>query len=81
MSMVLCKLRSILLAATATLAALEPAFGQVSVLTYHNDNGRSGLNPFETILTPGNVNSSKFGKAFLPLRTAVWTRNRSTFRA
>jgi hypothetical protein len=64
MSMVLGKLQSILFVAMATLAAFEPAMGQVSVLTYHNDNSRSGLNPFETILTSGNVNSSKFGKVF-----------------
>jgi len=35
------------------------------VLTYHNDNARTGLNPNETILTPANVNSSAFGKLFL----------------
>ncbi len=34
------------------------------VLTYHNDNARSGLNPFETTLTPANVNSTTFGKLF-----------------
>ena len=32
------------------------------VLTYHNDNARSGLNPNETILTPANVNAATFGK-------------------
>ena len=34
------------------------------VLTYHNDNGRSSVNPFETTLTPANVNPTTFGKLF-----------------
>jgi glucose dehydrogenase len=34
------------------------------MLTYHNDNLRTGQNPQETVLTTENVNSSKFGKAF-----------------
>jgi len=29
-----------------------PIFGQNSVLTYHNDNMRTGQNLLETILTP-----------------------------
>src|ERR1051326_3687147 len=43
-----------------TLASTIPA----SVLTYHNENGRTGLNSSETILTPGNVAPSSFGKVF-----------------
>jgi hypothetical protein len=39
-----------------------PPFARVSVLTYHNDNFRTGLNSNETILTPANVNPKKFGK-------------------
>lgn len=35
---------------------------RVSVLTYHNDNFRTGLNPHEAILTPANVNPKQFGK-------------------
>ena len=31
------------------------------VLTYHNDNARTGLNPAETTLTPQNVNPNGFG--------------------
>ena len=34
----------------------------VDVITYHYDNGRSGQNFNETILTPSNVNSTQFGK-------------------
>ena len=37
----------------------------VDVVTYHYDIGRTGLNPSETILTPSNVTSSKFGLLML----------------
>ena len=39
------------------------AFAQ-NVLTYHNNNAHTGLNPFEITLTPSNVNVSSFGKLF-----------------
>ena len=40
------------------------AFGQVSVLTYHNDQARDGWNANETTLTTSNVNQTNFGKLF-----------------
>jgi hypothetical protein len=35
-----------------------------SVVTQHNDLGRTGLNPNETILSPANVDVAHFGKKF-----------------
>jgi len=34
------------------------------VLTYHNDNARTGWNPNEVVLTPANVNPNAFGLLF-----------------
>jgi uncharacterized repeat protein (TIGR03806 family) len=42
----------------ATLPSLKPQ----SVLTYHYDNTRAGVNTNEMILTPGNVNTNNFGR-------------------
>jgi len=40
------------------------ALGQVSFLTNHGDNLRSGANTNETLLTPNNVNKNSFGHLF-----------------
>ncbi|HEX4002143.1 MAG TPA: immunoglobulin domain-containing protein [Candidatus Acidoferrales bacterium] len=49
-------------AATLTVNSSGPPPTNAKVLTYHNDNLRTGLNPNETILTTANVNSTTFGK-------------------
>lgn len=42
-----------------------PPLGTTAVLTYHNDNQRTGQNLSEVTLTTSNVNSSSFGKLFV----------------
>lgn len=39
-------------------------YGQVDVLTQHNDNARTGANLHETELRPGNVDAAHFGMLF-----------------
>ena len=53
--------RSRLLALFVLLGVI-PCSPQTNVLTYHNDNARTGRYLNETTLTPGNVNSNSFGK-------------------
>ncbi len=46
------------------LCSWSVAAAGVSVLTYHNDAARTGLNPNETVLNLTNVNAASFGKLF-----------------
>jgi len=39
-----------------------PAIAQVNVLTFRNDNARTGLNPNELLLSPSNVKTGQFGR-------------------
>src|SRR3984893_10605686 len=52
------------LIAAAGPAAATSTPAPINVLTLHNDNMRSGLNPQESNLTPSNVNVRTFGKLF-----------------
>jgi uncharacterized protein (TIGR03437 family) len=42
-----------------------PAAAQVNVLTYRNDNARTGQNLNEPLLSPATVNQAQFGRRFL----------------
>jgi PQQ enzyme repeat len=55
---------TILIVLTVLLIGLHEASAQTNVLTWHNDNFRTGLNSNEAILTPANVRSSTFGLRF-----------------
>src|SRR5580698_6333857 len=49
----------------AVACALTPAACSQDVLTYHNNNARTGLNNEETTLTLANVNYNTFGLLFI----------------
>lgn len=50
---------------TPTPPPAPPATSANDVLTYHNDNARTGQMLGETVLTPTNVNSNNFGLLFV----------------
>ncbi len=47
--------------ASVALTVTAASASNIDILTYHDDVQRTGLNPNETVLTPSNVTSSKFG--------------------
>lgn len=68
-------LRLKILQVALLMLATTPAFSQVQVTTYHNDNSRTGLNASETILTPANVRPWSFGLLFsLPVDGQVYAQ-------
>jgi hypothetical protein len=61
--------------AVLTVGLCCAAMGQVSVLTQHNDNSRTGQNNSEAVLTTSNVNVTNFGKLFaLPVDGSIYAQ-------
>jgi PQQ-like domain len=58
------KIRARGVISASVLGALAPLYSQVSVLTNHYDNARTGANLSETQLNTSNVNVNQFGKLF-----------------
>ena len=54
--------RAVLTVLIFALSVITVLPAQTNVLTYHNNNARTGANLTETILTPANIGPSSFGK-------------------
>jgi len=68
-------LRDVFCLAAALLAGAFNLAAQQSVVTYHNDNARTGQYLSESLLTPAAVGGGMFGKrAFLPVDGAVYAQ-------
>jgi len=66
-------LKSIIL--LACVGPVSNGFGQVSVLTQHNDTSRTGQNLQETLLNTSNVNVANFGRLFsLPVNGNIFAQ-------
>jgi IPT/TIG domain len=66
--------KSVILLILVGLLASE-GFGQVSILTQHNDTSRTGQNLQETVLNTSSVNVSNFGKLFsLPVTGNIFAQ-------
>jgi hypothetical protein len=60
---------------SASVTVTLPPPGSASVLTYHNDDVRDGVNSNETVLNLSNVNPQQFGKlAALPIDGQVYAQ-------
>ena len=71
--MLLCVTGSLLLTTRCGDGILQAPDPTGNVLTYHNDNLRTGQYLQETVLTPQNVNSTGFGKLFsYPVDGAIY---------
>jgi Transmembrane protein 131-like N-terminal/Abnormal spindle-like microcephaly-assoc'd, ASPM-SPD-2-Hydin len=59
----------------ASMAVVAESQTFSGVLTWHNDNARTGQNLSETVLTPQNVNSNSFGKVLsYPVDGQIYTQ-------
>lgn len=58
------RIASVLLPTLLVFGSSQLGQAQVSVLTYHNDNFRTGANTNETVLTPAIVSSNIFKRVF-----------------